>query len=89
MRLYRLYIGSNNETGKLEQAKIQEIASRHFDGWTLYNALGAWKGQLEHSAILEIATEHSDEIVSLANELKEKLSQQSIMFELGGDVDFF
>ena len=72
--MYRLYIGSNNETKELELDKIKEIVSRYYDGFTIILATGYWKGNEEKTAIVEVSTDkwNSAIVTSLRNELKQE-----------------
>lgn len=76
--MYRLYIGSNNETKELELDKIKEIVSRYYDGFTIILAVGYWKGSEENTAIVEISENTSGNwnsavVSSLRNELRQEV----------------
>ena len=76
--MFRLYVGSNNETGKLERKKIEKIVSGYFEGFTAYRAMGYWRGQKERTLIVEIETKETDKVKNLITELKKELKQQAI-----------
>jgi len=76
-------IGANNATHKLEINKIKSILSTHFDGFTAFEVIGYWKGQEERALKAEIITELPDsELARIGKELKTKLEQESILFEI-------
>jgi len=83
MKKAYIYIGSNNETHRLELNRIKEVISSKFDGFSLAEITGYWKGTEEKTAKVEIIIEDSQElkIVSLCKELKTELSQESILVE--------
>lgn len=82
MKKSRFYVGSNNETGKLEAEKIESIVSKYFDGFTEIETAGFWKGLKEKTLIIEVISEKSDsELVKIAKELKISLNQESILLE--------
>ena len=49
MVLYKIYLGSPHN---VERAR--EFMSVHFDGFTMYQAIGSWRGQIEHCVVFEI-----------------------------------
>jgi CRISPR/Cas system-associated exonuclease Cas4 (RecB family) len=76
--LNKLYIGSNNQTHKLEIDKIKKTLNLYFEGATIYEAKGFWKGNEEKTAIVEIETEENEKIKELIDELKKTLRQEAI-----------
>ncbi len=86
--LYKLYIGSNNETKKLEAKKAITIASTYFDGFSASKIIGYWKGMQEKTLVLEIETENKKQIMALAMDLKEKLNQEAIAIAKIGKMEF-
>jgi len=86
--LYKLYIGSNNKTGKLEFSKAVKVASENFNGFTAYRGLGYWKGQAERSLILEIETRIKKKVFRLAKELARKLKQEAVGVAVIGKMNF-
>lgn len=87
--LYTIYIGSNNVTKELELSKIKEIVGTWFDGFTIYEVSGYWKGIEEKTAKVEIYSDGGFVglgIFKLVNELKEKLNQDSIMLRKHTDT---
>lgn len=84
---YELFIGSNNETGKLEYDKIIKITLRHFDGMTISKADGAWKGGREKTAIV-IVNATDNQIKKFAKELKSELKQEAIGIRETNELKF-
>ena len=86
--LYKIYIGSNNTTKRLEAKKAISIASKYFEGFTCQNANGFWKGLSEKTLIIEIETDNKKKIIELAEELKETLYQEAVAVAKIGKMQF-
>lgn len=84
MQKYYIYIGSNNETHKLESKEAIETISKYFDGFTAYEVVGYWKGSQEKTLKVEIVSDEGQgdaRIVKMIKELKEVLHQDAILLE--------
>lgn len=86
METYTVYVGSNNETKKLELDEIKRICSRH-DGYTLYNATGAWLGSEEETAVLVIHDTPA-KILMTISDLKFDLNQDAIGYQVSPPLQF-
>ena len=84
---YKLFIGSNNKTGRLEKRKILKTANKYYpkSGYTFIKGFGIWQGEEENSGILEILTDNKKEsrktVFELAKELKQVLQQEAILIQ--------
>lgn len=87
MQNFRIYIGSNNKTGKLERGKIERTAQVMFSGFTIYETKGYWQGKAEKSAIVEI-TDNESKIKTFIKILKRKLNQESIGYQVQPTIKF-
>ena len=77
------YIGSNNKTKELEQEKIEEIVSAHFEGFTASEVVGYWRGSKERTLKIEVITsEAPSKLTKIGKELKVKLEQESVLMEI-------
>jgi len=77
------YIGSNNQTKKLELKKIENILTKHFEGFTAFEVIGYWKGIKEKTLKVEVISDLSDsELSNIGKELKIKLNQESVLMEI-------
>jgi hypothetical protein len=87
MQTYTIYIGCNNDTGKLELEKIEAIAGGRHDGFTLYTASGYWLGSKEPTAVLVI---HDDpgKIIRTITDLKIELDQDAIGYQVAPTMNF-
>ena len=86
--LFKLYIGSNNKTGKLEKEKAVKLASVYFQGFTAYKGIGYWEGKKENSLIIEIETNEWGKVEKLASDLKKELKQDAIGLARIGSLSF-
>jgi hypothetical protein len=77
MKYTKIYIGSNNETGELELAKIHWVLQMLGNcGYTLTQGKGYWQGKTENTAVIEIYGNYNTGIIP---ELKQELGQNSIL----------
>jgi len=84
MQKYYIYIGSNNETHKLESEEAIKIISYYFEGFTAYEVIGYWKGSQEKTLKVEIVSDAGAgdaRIIKMIKELKSELKQDAIMLE--------
>lgn len=58
---------------------IPEIVSQYFDGFTLFEARGYWKGKGERSAVVEVVTSNRAKVYELARTIKELNKQESVL----------
>lgn len=52
MRQYRIYTEA--------KPNVEALASKIFDGFTVYKAVGYWKGKKESSIVIEVLSESLD-----------------------------
>ena len=88
LKLYRLSVGHNNATKKLEIKKIKEITDSFFEGYSLLQGLGRYKGGQEKTAFINIATNETKKVLELTAELKAELQQDAIMISEIGTASF-
>jgi len=86
--LNRIYIGSNNKTGRLEYSKAIKITAKQFEGFTAFKGLGYWQGKQEQNTIIEIETEDKSKIKRLIKTLLKALDQRAIGWVVIGKMDF-
>ena len=71
--LYRLYTE--------RRSNLAELTSRHFNGFTLIDAVGYWQGASEPSTLIEIigaTTDFHARVLELARVIRETNGQQSV-----------
>lgn len=76
--IFKLYIGSNNQTKKLEKKRAVDITSSYFEGFSVSQILGFWKGKAEKTLLIEIETLEKSKIIELSKKLARELKQQAI-----------
>lgn len=82
----KLYIGSNNISHICEVEKVEQVLNKYFDGYTIVNSQGYWRGNKEDSIIVSISNGVGNNIIE---ELKEVLQQESIMVEVISSIISF
>lgn len=83
MKKAYFYIGSNNETKRLEKQKILDTVSSFFEGFTASEVTGYWHGTREKTLKVEVVTEESDVLlVQCAKKLRVELKQEAVMLEV-------
>ena len=75
--LYRIYTENKNPK------TIEKIASKHFEGFTIFKAEGFWRLQKENSLILEIEAPKVDKnkINKLAKAIKKANAQEAVLVQ--------
>lgn len=84
MKKYFLYIGSNNETHELEADRACEIIAQVFEGFSIYEIIGYWKGSKEKTLKVEIVSDETGSdarIIELSKEIAKELKQDAVMVE--------
>jgi len=86
--IYKLYIGSNNITKKLEDKKAIKITGQQFEGFTAYQGVGYWQGKAEKCLMIEIESIGQKKVLQLAKKLTKELKQQAIGLAEIGKMQF-
>ena len=86
MNTYKLYIGANNSTGKVDNGIIERILNKFYDGYTIEHATGYWKGTREPSVLVTISSEN--DIVPVIYKLKKDLKQDAIAYQVVEELRF-
>ena len=58
---------------------VAEIVSQYFEGFTLFEVRGYWKGKAEKTAVVEIVTQNRAKVYELARTIKELNKQESVL----------
>ena len=92
MKKIVFYIGSNNKTHELEKDKALTILSDAYEGMTVSELVGYWKGAKEATLQVQVVTEAVDYTLLKATckKLNSTLDQDAIMVEvLNSNTLFF
>jgi hypothetical protein len=78
MKLYRIYTENKNKDF------IKRLCDLAFDGYTLYQADGVWRGQHESSLVIEYLavdyeTEPGEQVENVARRIKEQNGQHAVL----------
>ena len=76
--IYRLFVGSNNKTHKVEYVKADKIVASKVAGFTTYKSKGYWQGKAENSYIIELANVKNKDVLTIAELLRIGLKQQAV-----------
>lgn len=83
MNIYKLYCGRNIPASekKVTDKEISQFLEnqKYFDGFTIWNSTGYWKGEREDTIVIEIVTDDTKSVYSLAKDYKSKFNQESVM----------
>lgn len=72
--LWRIY------TEDVNRETVERLASEYFEGYTIYQARGVWKGTAENSLIIEIMGDVDPKAVrELAQGIKHANSQEAVL----------
>jgi hypothetical protein len=78
----KLYIGSNNETHKVETDKIIDYLNKKLQGYTFWYSTGYWEGTGEQSVVVEIIADAPPLTQKDIEELRDELKQYAILTTL-------
>lgn len=84
MKKINFSIGSNNQTHELEQDKALNILSAHYEGMSVSELIGYWKGQQEKTLLVSIVCDTVDytKVKRVCAELNTALNQDAVMVEI-------
>ena len=73
-------------TENKNRAQVGIEVGKYFDGYSLFQGVGMWKGQVEHSLLIEIAVDTNHTIaraaaLALANDIKILNKQEAVLVE--------
>lgn len=87
--IYQLSIGANNTTGVVEKDKIHEVLNEYFDGYTVEDCVGYWKGKPEQSVKVIIANGDNETVLTCTKVLCRVLDQDAVgLTKLDTTMDF-
>ena len=83
--LYRICTENKN------REQVEAIVAKRFDGFTVFEAKGYWKGQDEASLVIEVIPPeiNEDNILGLAEDIKALNSQESVLIQELSCVSYF
>lgn len=72
MKRFRIYTENKNK------AKIEELLTIAFDGFTVIRTKGFWKGAAEDALIIEIFTKNAELVRALCGAIKRANKQEAV-----------
>jgi len=86
LRVYKLYVGlsQTNCSEKIDRDQVVTAVASCIDSFTVYDALGYFKGEQENTLVFTIGHEDVSYIKSLAYTLCVQLNQDGIGIEYDG-----
>lgn len=88
--MYTLYVGSPNDTNRLDYKSlktVKELTSKYFESYTYVKARGVYKDTEEDTVIITIANANKTEVYKLGEELREFLKQDGVAVEHNGKYE--
>ena len=81
---FQLFLGRNiPDAGKISKAMMQtfvrEQVCPRFDGFTVTEGVGFWKGEQEQVTILTFITDDADSVAEIAEAFKVAFRQESVL----------
>lgn len=81
---FQLFLGRNiadsgTVTNSMMSNFIREEVCSRFDGFTVTEGVGFWKGEQEQVTILTFMTEDSDSVEEIAEAFKTQFRQESVL----------
>ena len=76
VKKYSIYLGSPHD-----ELVACNIVQKLFDGFTVFNAVGYWRGKAEDTQVFEIVTDvkNASLIKSVCSELRNRFSQDCVL----------
>lgn len=87
--LHRIYLGGDNRKGGArfdEAAVVDAVSAYHPDGFTLYRAVGYWRGKAEQTWIIEVVADPAA-VKATAESLRARFDQQAVAFAAVGNLE--
>lgn len=87
MPLYRIYIGADNDNGKVDITAITNFLGTHYESFTLTPSHGHFRGKAEQSIVVTIAAKDINELKEQLRHLRKLLHQDGIGIEIDGHYE--
>ncbi len=84
MKKINFYIGSNNKTKELEKEKAIEILADSYEGMSISELIGYWRGSQEKTLLVSVVCEKVDYTLlkETAKKINKELEQEAVMIEV-------
>ena len=79
---YQMYFGRNTKDGvyvtDAAWESFRELLSMSFDGYTIQDVEGSWKGSTEDTKLVTVTTKHKEKVNDLINAYTEMYNQDAV-----------
>jgi len=82
-----IFVGSDNATGHVDRDALYRILDARHDGYTVTDAVGAWRGQREESVRIVLADD-PDAVGATLVALRDGLAQDAVAYRQISDLLF-
>lgn len=84
MKKINFYIGSNNQTKILEKEKALDILSSYYEGMSISEIIGFWKGSSEKTLLVSVICDQVNytQLKACCDQLCKDLIQDAVMVEI-------
>ena len=90
--LHHLTLGRNTPSGYVSdldwELYCQEVLDSHFDGYTVYDAMGTWKSQPEDTKVVLINTDDRLGIDAVIDIYKDMFDQEAVGHYVTSPMEF-
>lgn len=81
-KVYRLFVGADNKTRKVDHSAIRAVTKKYLRGASFVPIRGVWEGEVEPSVVIEAVDfeeQGPEHFNALAKELKNRCKQDAVM----------
>jgi hypothetical protein len=85
MKTYQLFMGRNIPNGDIvtnkEWQEFINVLDTVFDGYTISEVDGVWKGEHERTECVTVCTKYEDDVMYVANKYKDAFMQDAVAIQ--------
>ena len=89
---YQMYFGRNTKDGvyvtDAAWESFREVLSMSFDGYTIQDVEGSWKGSTEDTKLVTVTTKHKEKVNDLINAYTEMYNQDAVGLLITNPMQF-
>jgi len=89
---YQMYFGRNTKDGvyvtDAAWESFRELLSMSFDGYTIQDVEGSWKGSTEDTKLVTVTTKHKEKVNDLINAYTEMYNQDAVGLLITNPMQF-
>ena len=83
-----IFVGADNTTHRVDRDQLYAALDARYEGWTVTDAVGAWRGQREESVRLVVVDQSEASLTGWLGELRDALAQDAIAYRVISDLAF-